>query len=165
MKSSTASQRAKAVGQLIKLDPRKTGEGENPIVWSQPVTILRNGEAGVWATPTLYKDMVYVSTHNGALLGLDRQTGAIVWRKDLSYHDWASCSVVDQTLLVGDTNGIIHAWDVRNTRIDPPVVWSFQVLSKSALESTLAVWKGKIYLGSRDGYFYCFGDQVTAAGQ
>ena len=164
-RSDTAKQRAQEAGQIIKLDPRKTGEGENPIVWSQPVTLMgRDKESGVWATPTLYKDMVYVSTHNGALLGLDRQTGEIVWRKDLSYHDWASCSVIDQTLLVGDTNGVIHAWDVGNTRIDPPVVWTYQVATKSALESTLAVWKGKIYLGSRDGHFYCFGDQVTADG-
>jgi outer membrane protein assembly factor BamB len=157
--SRTASKRAKAVGQIIKFDPRKTGEGENPIVWSQPVTILRNGEAGVWATPTLYKDMLYVSTHNGSLLGLDRQTGQIVWKKKLSYHDWASCAVVDRTLIVGDTYGILHAWDVSNTRVDPPVVWSFQVPSKSALESSPAVWKGRIYLGSRDGFFYCFGDK------
>jgi hypothetical protein len=27
------------------------------------------------------------------------------------------------------------------------------------------VWKGKIYLGSRDGYFYCFGDQTGVSTQ
>jgi hypothetical protein len=156
--SSLATQRAKAVGQIVKLDPRKAEAGEDPIVWSQPVTILRSGEAGVWATPTLYKDMLYVSTHNGAILGFDRQTGEKIWRKDLSYHDWASASVVDQTLVVGDTNGILHAWDVSNTRINPPTVWSFQFPSKRALESSPAVWKGRIYIGSRDGYFYCLGD-------
>lgn len=156
--SSAATKRAKAVGQIIKLDPRKTGTDQNPIVWSVPVNKLSGGESGVWATPTLYKDMLYVSTHNGALLGIDRQTGETVWRKSLSYHDWASCAVVDHTLIVGDTLGVLHAWDVSNTRVDPPAVWSLTV-SKSALESTPAVWKGKIYLGSRDGYFYCFGDK------
>lgn len=161
--SSLATQRARAVGQIIKLDPRKTGEGENPIVWSQAVTKTYGNEAGVWATPTLYKDMVYVSTHNGALLGLDRQNGQIVWRKDLSYHDWASCSVVDQTLVVGDTYGILYAWDVSNTRVDAPVVWSFQLPSKGALESSPAVWKDRIYVGSRDGYFYCLGDGAGKA--
>jgi hypothetical protein len=159
--SGAATRRAQEVGQIIKFDPRKTGEGENPIVWSQGVTRTYGGEAGVWATPTLYKDMLYVSTHNGALLGLDRQTGEIVWRKDLSRHDWASCSVVDRTLIVGDTDGVLHAWDVSNTRVDPPVVWSFSLPSRGALESSPAVWKGRIYLGSRDGYFYCFGDQAA----
>jgi hypothetical protein len=161
--SSIATQRAKAIGQIIKLDPRKTGEGENPVVWSQPVTKTYGNESGVWATPTLYKDMVYVSTHNGALLGLDRQTGQIVWRKDLSYHDWASCAVVDRTLVVGDTYGVVHAWDVSNTRVDPPAAWSFQLPTKGALESSPAVWKGKIYVGSRDGYFYCLGDSPGAS--
>ena len=156
--SSVASSRAKAVGQVIKLDPRKADKNEDPVVWSVPVTKLSGGEAGVWATPTLYKDMLYVSTHNGALLGIDRATGEVVWRKSLSYHDWASCAVVDGKLIVGDTAGILHAWDVSNTRVDPPAVWSLPV-SQGALESSPAVWKGRIYLGSRDGYFYCFGDK------
>jgi outer membrane protein assembly factor BamB len=66
--------------------------------------------------------------------------------------------VVDQTLIVGDTYGTLHAWDVSNTRVDPPELWSFKFESERALESTAAVWKGRIYVGSRDGYFYCLGD-------
>ncbi len=76
------TERSKAVGQVIKLDPRKTGEGETPLVWSQAVTKLSGGESGVWATPCIYKDMLYVPTHGGALLGIDRQTGEIVWQED-----------------------------------------------------------------------------------
>jgi outer membrane protein assembly factor BamB len=103
--------------------------------------------------------MLYVPTHGGALLGLDRQTGEIVWSKSIAEHTWASPIVVDKTLIVGDTYGVLRAWDVSDTRVDPPLVWEYKVPSGSALESTPAVWKGKIYLGSRDGYFYCFGDK------
>jgi hypothetical protein len=160
MVTKRSSARSKEVGQIIKLDPRKTGTGEDPLVWSQPVTkVGSNGESGVWATPCIYKDMLYVPTHGGALLGLDRATGAIVWQKTLTEHAWASCVVVDHTLVVGDTYGVLHAWDVNDTRVSPPVVWELKVPGGSALESTPAVWKGKIYLGSRDGYFYCFGDK------
>ncbi len=158
-RSSTAVERYKDVGQIIKLDPRKNGEGENPLVWSQKVTKLSNGESGVWATACIYKDMVYVPTHGGGLLGLDRATGELVWQKTLTEHAWASCVVVDHTLIVGDTYGTLHAWDVSNTRVDPPVVWELKLASGSALESTPAVWKGRIFVGCRDGYFYCFGDQ------
>jgi outer membrane protein assembly factor BamB len=70
--------------------------------------------------------------------------------------------VIDGTLVVGDTYGFVHAWDVRNTRVDPPALWSFQLPTKGALESSPAVWKGKIYVGSRDGYFYCLGDGTGA---
>jgi len=158
-RSATAVQRYNDVGQIIKLDPRKTGEGEDPLVWSQKTTKQSGGQSGVWATPCLYKDMLYVPTHGGALLGLDRWTGELVWQKTLTEHAWASCVVVDHTLIVGDTYGVLHAWDVSDTRVDPPVVWEYSLESGSALESTPAVWKGRIYVGSRDGYFYCFGDE------
>jgi outer membrane protein assembly factor BamB len=118
-----------------------------------------NGEAGVWATACIYKDMVYVPTNNGALLGLDRATGEIMWRKDLTDHAWASCIVIEGTLIVGDTYGTLHAWDVSDTNVDPPVVWEYKFESGSALESTAAVWKGRVFQGSRDGYFYCLGDR------
>ena len=155
--SRGVTERSRAVGQIFKLDPRKTGEGQTPLVWSQAITKVSGGEYGIWATPCIYKGMLYIPTHGGALLGIDRQTGEIVWRKTIAEHTWASCVVVDKTLIVGDTYGVLHAWDVSDTRIDPPVVWEYKVPSGSALESTPAVWKGKIYLGSRDGYFYCFG--------
>jgi len=157
--SSFSRKRANYIGQIVKFDPRQTGEGENPVVWSKRVTqtLASDGESGVWATPTLYKDMLYVSTHSGSLLGIDRETGDTVWKKSLSYHDWASCAVIDGTLIAGDTNGVLHAWDVSDTRVDPPKVWSLK-MAKGALESTPAVWKGRIYVGSRDGYFYCIGD-------
>ncbi len=158
-RSSVAAQRYKEAGQIIKLDPRKNGEGEDPVVWSIPITkTATDGDSGVWATACIYKDMVYVPTHTGDLFGIDRETGEIVWEKDFSEHAWASCVVVDGTLIVGDTYGVLHAYDVSDTRVDPPVVWELTVPSKSALESTPAVWKGKIFVGCRDGYFYCFGD-------
>jgi hypothetical protein len=158
-RSSVAAQRYKEAGQIIKLDPRKNGEGEDPVVWSIPITkTATDGDSGVWATACIYKDMVYVPTHTGDLFGIDRETGEIVWEKGFSEHAWASCVVVGGTLIVGDTYGVLHAYDVSDTRVDPPVVWELTVPSKSALESTPAVWKGKIFVGFRDGYFYCFGD-------
>ena len=90
---------------------------------------------------------------------IDRETGEIVWQKPFSEHAWGSPVVVDRTLIIGDTYGTLHAYDVSDTRVDPPVVWELAVPSGSALESTPAVWKGAIYMGSRDGYFYKFGDK------
>jgi outer membrane protein assembly factor BamB len=67
--------------------------------------------------------------------------------------------VIDHTLVVGDTSGVLHAYDVSNTRVDPPQIWKFKIPSGGAIESTPAVWKGRIYFGDRDGYFYALGDQ------
>lgn len=158
-RAATAQARYKQVGQILKLDTRTDGRSVDPIIWSRQVTKVSGGDSGVWATACMYKDMLYVPTHGGGLLGIDRETGELVWQKNLTEHAWASCVVVDGTLIVGDTYGVLHAWDVSDTRVDPPVLWEYQVESGSALESTPAVWKGNIFLGSRDGYFYCFGDK------
>jgi hypothetical protein len=151
--------RAQQVGQIIKLDPKKNKPGQDPRVWGVKVTKKVDGLSGVWATACLYKDMEYVPTHSGALLGIDRATGEVVWQKPFTTHAWGSAVVIDKTLVVGDTSGVLHAYDVGDTRVDPPEIWKLELASKGALESTPAVWKGRIYVGSRDGYFYCFGDK------
>lgn len=152
--------RSKEVGQIVKLDPRKNEPSDNPIVWSVPVTKKADeGLSGVWATPCLYRDMVYVPTHSGALLGIDRFTGRIRWQKPFTTHAWSSAVVVDATLIVADNRGVVHAYDVRDTTVDPPEIWRVELPSGGAFESTPAVWKGRIYIGNRDGYFYCIGDK------
>lgn len=146
--------RAKQVGQLIKLDPYRSGD---PLVWSV-ADPARGEKGGIWATPALSGDMIYVPTHTGRLLGVDRRDGTIVWEKPFTYHAWGSAAVVDATLIVGDTDGWIHAYDVGDPTVDPPELWKVQVPGGGAVESTPAVWRGRIYVGSRNGYFYCFGD-------
>ena len=151
--------RAQQVGQIAKLDPRKNKPGDDPLVWSVKVTRKADdGLSGVWATAALYKDMVYVPTHPGSLLGINSMTGALVWKKSFSPHAWGSASIVDHTLIVGDTYGTLHAYDVTDTQVDPPQLWTYELKSGGAIESTPAIWKGRIYVGSRDGYFYCLGD-------
>ena len=65
---------------------------------------------------------------------------------------------IDDTLVVGDTDGWIHAYDIRDPAVDPPELWKVRTPGGGAVESTPAVWKGRIYVGSRDGFFYAFGD-------
>jgi outer membrane protein assembly factor BamB len=148
-------QRAKEIGQLIKLDPYRP---DNPLVWSVADT-AGGGTAGIWATPALGGDLLYVPTHTGRLLAVDRSSGDIVWEKPFTYHAWGSPAVVDETLLVGDTEGWLHAYDVSDPRADPPELWKVQVPGGGDLESTPAVWRGRIYVGSRNGFFYAFGDR------
>jgi len=87
--------------RFIKLDPRKNKPGQNPLVWSVP----RHQEGQrralrCLATVAIYKDMVYVPTHPGSLLGIDRATGKIVWQKPFTDHAWSSVVVIDHTLVV-----------------------------------------------------------------
>ncbi|MGH9280768.1 MAG: PQQ-binding-like beta-propeller repeat protein [Acidimicrobiales bacterium] len=147
--------RARQVGQIVKLDPHR----EDPLVWSindqQGDPDDPAGVAGVWATPALYKDLVIVPTHGGKLLGIDRRTGAVRWSKELPGPTWQSPVVVDGVLLQGDCHGVLHAYDVSNTAVDPPETWSLGI--GGCIESTPAVWKGRIFVGTRAGFFVTIG--------
>ncbi len=65
--------------------------------------------------------------------------------------------VVDETLIMGDCSGVLHAYDVSDPKKDPPELWTVQL--EGCIESTPTVFKGKIYVGARGGAFYAIGDE------
>jgi hypothetical protein len=144
--------RAAEVGQMLKLDPRQP---DNPLVWSQK----DNGQekSGVWGTPGLVGDLVIYTTYSGRAVGLDRASGAVRWEKRLPAPLMGSPSIVDGIWFQGDCSGTLHAYDVRDTRVDPPELW--QVALGSCIESTPAVWNGRLYVGTRGGFVYGIADQ------
>ncbi len=143
--------RANEVGQMMKLDPARP---DNPLVWSQHDQGV--AKAGVWGTPGLFQDLVIFTTYTGRALGLDRATGAIRWEKKMAAPLMGSPSIVDGVWFQGDCAGVFHAFDVRNTLVDPPELW--QVPLGSCIEATPAVWNGRIYIGMRGGFEFAIGD-------
>jgi outer membrane protein assembly factor BamB len=99
--------------------------------------------------------MVYVATNAGGLLGVDRRSGAIRWTVPLSGPTWGSPVVVDGVLLEGDCRGVLHAFDVSLRGHSPPELW--QIRLGGCIESTPAVWRGHIYIGTRGGAMYALG--------
>lgn len=171
-KYAEARARSEEVGQILKLDPSRP---DDPIVWAvkdlEPLAenppALRT-QTGLWATPALYGEMIYAATHTGRLLGIDRATGAICWETQLGGFLWGSPVVIDDLLLQGDHQGILHAYDVsedagcqrepteeelyEEPSEEPPEIWSVPLGWR--IESTPAVWNGTIFLGDRNGRFY-----------
>ena len=145
--------RSKRVGQLLKLDPRRP---LHPVVWSVPLTgIGRGGKGGSWSTPALDHGMVYVATNAGGLLGVDRRSGKVRWTVPLSGPTWGSPVVVDGVLLEGDCRGVLHAFDVSHRGRRPPELWRIRL--GGCIESTPAVWRGRVYIGTRGGGMYALG--------
>lgn len=142
--------RAREVGQIVKLDP----SAADPLVWS--VADQGADTAGVWATPALHRDVLVVPTHGGRVLGIDRETGAVRWELHLPGPTWQSPVVVDDVLLQGDCTGVLHAFDVSDTAIEPPELWELPL--GGCIESTPAVWDGRIYVGTRGGFLHAVGD-------
>lgn len=63
--------------------------------------------------------------------------------------------VVDGVLIQGDCRGVLHGYELADTTVDPPERWSVTV--GGCIESTPAVWHGRIFVGARDGFFSVLG--------
>ena len=139
--------RAVELGQLIKLDPTRP---DDPVVWSRDLHV--RVPDGIWATPALHKDVLYVPTNEGNLYAIDRATGETRWQVKLPGPVWSSPVVVDDVLIQADCSGVIHAWDVADTSRAPQKLWTIGL--PWCIESTPAVWDGQIFVGHRRGEFW-----------
>ena len=146
--------RSREVGQLIKLDPLAGGD---PLVWSVEVPGLPNDDGGIWATPALYEGFLYVATHPGELLVVDTDDGDVVFRDDIGWHAWSSPVISDDTLVV--TTNCVEGAGMRAYALTDParpaLLWDVSNTG-GCIESTPVIWDGRIFVGSRDGYFYAF---------
>ena len=147
--------RAREVGQLMKLDPSSP---DDPLVWSIPAhEIGFEGAGGSWSTPALYGPVVYFSTAAGRVLQVSRETGQVLHELQVGAPSIASPVVVDGVLLLGGCTGDVSAWDVSDLRVEPPLLWTLHF--NGCVESTPAVWKGWLYFGTRGGYLYGVADR------
>lgn len=151
-----ATGRGQEVGQFVKLDPDRP---DDPVVWSIDVPPSGGLEGGIWATPALRGDLLYVPINTGELWAVDRNSGEVVWSDD-SVGGYARSSPV----LVGNrlvlaigclTEPALRIYDVT----DPanPQQVSDNVFTGGCIESTPAAWDGQLFVGSRDGFVYGVG--------
>ncbi len=145
--------RADALGQLLKLDPSRSGD--DALIWS--VAENQGVASGIWATPALHDGAVIFASEGGLLRAVDQDDGSDLWTIDLGFHLWQSPVVVDDVLLMGDCSGTLHAFDVADVRTPPTELWSIE-LDDGCIESTPAVWGGMIVVGTRSGAVYGIGD-------
>jgi outer membrane protein assembly factor BamB len=147
--------RSREIGQLLKLDPRNRKE---PVVWDIPIPGQGGGDGGIWATPAIWREAVFATTNTGRLLAVDRLTGRIAWELDLPPPTWSSPVVVDGVLVVGDCAGVLHAYRVGRDPLEGPPKELWTVELGGCIESTPAVWRGMVYVGTRGGAVYGIGD-------
>jgi outer membrane protein assembly factor BamB len=146
--------RSEEVGQLLKLDPSRR---RDPVVWGIPIP-GEGGDGGIWATPGLSGEAVFVTTNTGRLLAVRRDRGRIAWELELPPPTWTSPVIVDGVLIVGDCAGVLHAYDLGDDPLDGPPRERWAVSLGGCIESTPAVWHGMVYVGARGGAVYGIGD-------
>jgi outer membrane protein assembly factor BamB len=158
-----SSPRGLAVGQLVHLDPSKP----DPVLWKLDIPKVEGDsvdKGGIWATPALGDGVLYAPTEGGRLLAVDVATGEITWEDKIGFHAWSSPAVVDGLLIVTTDctiGGKLVAYDLADPR-HPSKVWETPY-RWGCMESTPAVWKGKVYVGSRSGYLLAWGVEETDA--
>lgn len=147
------NERSAELGQLISLDPSRP---DDPVRWGIPVPGVSGSDGGMWATPAVAHGMVYVPTHTGRLLAVDAGSGEITWEDSVGFHAWSSPAVIGDRLLVGTCEAAeLRSYDLTDPRL-PVLEWSIPA-AEGCIESSPAVWNGRIYVGSRDGYVRAYG--------
>jgi outer membrane protein assembly factor BamB len=141
------------VGDLMELDPKRPGD---PVVWSQQLGGFEPDQ-GILGTPAYYKGVVYATWTEGGVAAVDDRTGKLLWKVPLDGPTWSSPVPIDGKLIVADGSGHLNCFDISNPRATPRLLWRLQ-LSAGTIESTPAVWRGWIYVGSRDGGIYGVAD-------
>jgi outer membrane protein assembly factor BamB len=94
-------------------------------------------------------------------MGVDRANGEVRWELELPPPTWQSPVVIDDVLIQGDCNGVLHAYDVSDTTVAPPELWTVEL--GGCIESTPAVWQGRMFVGTRGGRFFAIGDPAGTA--
>ena len=140
------------VGQLVKLDPYTDGD---PRLWGVDLTVPGTADSGSWASPALYADHVYLTTHQGQLIAVDAGSGEVVWSDEVGFHSWSSPVIVGDVLVAATCLGEVRAYSLSDPA-SPEPLWAVG-LGGSCLESTPAVWGSRIFLGARDGFMRALG--------
>jgi hypothetical protein len=152
----TSIDRDHEIGDLVELDPDRPGD---PVVWSRQLGGF-DPDDGIFGTPAYYRGVVYATWAEGGVAAVDARTGKLLWRIHLTAPTWSSPVPIDRKLIVADGAGYLNCWDISNRRRPPKLLWRLQ-LSAGVIESTPAVWRGWIYVGSRDGGIYGVADPRT----
>jgi outer membrane protein assembly factor BamB len=146
-------ERAREVGQLVKLNPY---DADDPYVWGMYSLTEAPAKGGLWSTPALGDGVVFAVTNKGFLVVVDRLTGEELWVDEVGPGSWSSPVVIEDRLLVATAPGFLRSYDITDPE-EPVLEWEFKV-GEGNIEATPAVWEGTIYVGVRDGYMYAIGE-------
>jgi len=105
------------------------------------------GDVGSRAAPTVVDGAVYISNAQG-VAGLDADDGTTRWEFETEGYGSGSPAVDDETVYVGDSDGIVYALDAS----DGSEQWRFR--TGSDIDAPPAVVDGGVYVTAMNGSVY-----------
>jgi len=104
---------------------------------------------GIYATPVIRRQTVYVGTLDQEFLGVDLFTGAIRWRSPLESKVIHAAAANDTLVVFGMNDGRIRALEAATGRTR----WEFRASSGIGTSPTIA--GERVFVGSLDHTLYC----------
>jgi outer membrane protein assembly factor BamB len=107
--------------------------------------------------PLVTEDMVYASVFSpGAVIALDRQTGKLIWRRDILKFG-GSAVHLSQGKLLAQTANTVHALEPETGN----TIWSFSPYGNSGetLYSQPTIYGDSVFVGDRHGFLHCLDSQ------
>jgi outer membrane protein assembly factor BamB len=145
---------AEGMGQLMRLDPSRP---DDPVRWRLDIPAVpgvEGADGGVWATPAVYADVIYVPTNSGRLLTVALEDGTVLSDEFLGGPLWSSPAVVEEPggpawlVLATCARPSVRGYTLEDPA-EPRLRW--EVAMPGCIEATPVVWRGSIYVGTRDG--------------
>jgi eukaryotic-like serine/threonine-protein kinase len=109
----------------------------------------------VYSSPIIIDSSIYVSTSKGYIYKLKAKTGFTEWIfnniniKNIPEPFFAGPTLAGNLIIAGNTDGYLYALNSGNGKKE----WDFK--TNSNIYCDAAFYKGKIFSGSDDGFFYC----------
>jgi outer membrane protein assembly factor BamB len=143
-------------------DRRGAVPGADEPVTSEALWTFNADARIIYASPAVVGNRVYVTTADkgvfsdrGAVLCLDAETGAEVWRhapEDFRA-TFSSPAVTDGYVVCGE--GLHYTTDARITCLDTSGKLRWELRTQSHVESSPCIHEGRVYVGGGDDGMYC----------
>lgn len=105
---------------------------------------------GFWSTPAVVDGVLYIGGFDGKLYAIDAKSGKERWTTAIGSPTWSSPVVIGDKLIIGAFDGRLRCFSTSGKKI-----WEKKLLDR--MHSTACVVDGKIYVGTRGGWFYALG--------
>ena len=100
-------------------------------------------------TVAIKNDLLFVADFSGLVHCVDAKTGKVYWTHDMLAASWGSPLIVGDHVYIGDEDGDVIIFDLKNEKHDP----IFEVNMLSSVYSTPVVANGVLYISNKDHLF------------
>jgi outer membrane protein assembly factor BamB len=138
-------------------------ETDGSVIWKRSLT----GNTPLHATPVVVDDEYVIHPEFMGVAVSDAETGDMIWHQWLGHEVFASVAYANDyrgpRFYVGSNTYSLTCFDAEaafENDTENAVLGIYQ--TKSNIQSSPAIWDGKVYIGSTDGVFYMFDDHAYA---